>query len=582
MLRSSPTPLPTPTTAELVAECRSLHIAGLFQSCGLLASLLLSSLTQPPPLSSAPGTTPHHHDQRSLHANVVTETHVLLAQCHEARGEHKRAVVHYEKALLHSNACTAPADVRTAAGLSAAALTPGRSGKVTGAATPKRKSVAAAATTAAAAAAGLDADLRERMGSACVKAGDTRAAFTVLEQIAEKDRSPAVCKMLAGIYEDRGDKGKAAKCLHHVLLSHPAAAEVFEWLVRLGESMTSILAAVPPQHPWLRLYVESVGHMWSCSFDRALDGFLALHHQYPGTVRFMTLAAECSSKGDKTNQAMDIYDQIRLLDPYSCDSMDEYAFLLKRQNLSVLLNKLSQELMEVTKVRPEPWLAMARYCETKDDLDQAQSLAQKAIDIDPKCHAAYVCKGGIALALGEYADAVVAYRRAHSLRRDLSTFEGLMESYVGMKRLSEAIQIATDAAKLMPRDARVFTLVGTVHSHSSTGKERARVSFQKALSLDPGCMAAVMGQVSLLSNESKWEEASKLMEDYVDRNNNHVYHTRLGQIYMLMTDHEKAFEHFTIALSYDPDYEAARFELSKAERLIGGIEDEDMDDGVGL
>ena len=74
--------------------------------------------------------------------------------------------------------------------------------------------------------------------------------------------------------------------------------------------------------------------------------------------------------------------------------------------------------------------------------------------------------------MGKPADAIVHYRFAHKHARDLTSYRGLMECYIGVRRIKEALSISKEALTYMPDSARALTLVGVVVSHMPSGKEQ--------------------------------------------------------------------------------------------------------------
>ena len=75
------------------------------------------------------------------------------------------------------------------------------------------------------------------------------------------------------------------------------------------------------------------------------------------------------------------------------------------------------------------------------------------------------------------------------------------------------------------------------------------------------------------------------LEENLLHHNTHLFHTRLADIYMITKCFDKALQHYTTALSIQPDYEKARIGMEKLEKLISGVDEEDEEDddmGHGL
>lgn len=56
-------------------------------------------------------------------------------------------------------------------------------------------------------------------------------------------------------------------------------------------------------------------------------------------------------------------------------------------------------------------------------------------------------------------------------------FAGLVQSYLAISKVKEALYIAREAMKTMPQSAKALKLVGDVHAKSSSGREKVCVVF---------------------------------------------------------------------------------------------------------
>ena len=107
-------------------------------------------------------------------------------------------------------------------------------------------------------------------------------------------------------------------------------------------------------------------------------------------------------------------------------------------------------------------------------------------------------------------DACVVYRKAHRMNRDLLSFQGLIESYIGMSRIKEALAVAKEAIQLMPKNPKMLTLVGVVLSHTPNGREKAKKAFENALNLDPQCTEAAIAIVSTNIAKKEWQTSIEM------------------------------------------------------------------------
>ncbi|KAJ3414842.1 Anaphase-promoting complex subunit 7 [Chytridiales sp. JEL 0842] len=261
--------------------------------------------------------------------------------------------------------------------------------------------------------------------------------------------------------------------------------------------------------------------------------------------------------------------------------MDQYTYLLCSAGNFIQANKLAEDLIRLGENRPEGYVAMASYLETKGDLKTAVGYVDRAISLDREHAQAYVVKGSLLLSLNRPVEAISAFRVSHRLSRNVVTYRGLMECYLSLNRLKEALSMAKESVMLMPQSARALTLVGIVLSHMPNGAERARMAFNKALAVDPKCGEAVIALVGALNGEQKFDESIKILENCLNYQNSHLFHTRLAEVCILAKNYDKANDHFNTALTLNPEYEVAREGLVKLEKIIGGIDETEDEDEEG-
>ncbi|KAI9347619.1 hypothetical protein BDR26DRAFT_854404, partial [Obelidium mucronatum] len=260
--------------------------------------------------------------------------------------------------------------------------------------------------------------------------------------------------------------------------------------------------------------------------------------------------------------------------------MDQFARILQTQGTHIQLNRLATDLMALSEDRPEPWIVMARYCETKGDMDRAMHLVEKSLLLGSNHAEGHLLKGSLLLGQSKPQEAITSFRTAHQLSPGLESYRGLMESYIACKRTKEALAIAKEAIQRMPNNAKAVVLVGCVFSHMPDRKAQAASAFARALEMDPKCTEALYALVSSLVGDSKHKEAVALLQNNLIHTNNHITHTRLGDIYTCMKEYDRAMDHYNIALKIDGAYEAARTGFERVEKLIGKMDEDGADQSM--
>ncbi|KAJ3287774.1 Anaphase promoting complex subunit 7 [Rhizoclosmatium sp. JEL0117] len=281
----------------------------------------------------------------------------------------------------------------------------------------------------------------------------------------------------------------------------------------------------------------------------------------------LQLATYHVKEGDYA-EAKTLFQLIRQRDPYFIKGMDLYARILQRDAPPLELNIFATTLLSIAPHAPEPWVAMARYCESKQDWDRAMHLVDKSLSLDSAHVEGYLLKGTLYLSLAKSHEAVSSFRQAHTLSPSYESYRGLMESYIASKRTAEALATAKEAMQRMKENARAIVLVGVVLSHIPGRQPQARLAFQKALTLDPRCTEAIFALASSYSSEQNHRAAAQFLTKSLLHINNHVIHTRLGDVYAVMKEYEVAMEHYNIALKMAPEYEGAVGGFGRVEKLI--------------
>ena len=273
------------------------------------------------------------------------------------------------------------------------------------------------------------------------------------------------------------------------------------------------------------------------------------------------------------------------------------------------LAQLAADLLDIDDERAEPWVCLALLNLANEEHEKALAYADKAIAIDQQHQYAHWLRGSILLSSRQPENAVVSFFRANDLRRDIPSYEGLVESYLAAAKYKEAICTAKEAISSAPRDARAITLVGLALSQAPAsqkdgeGKERAKKALKRAMALDPGAPRALFALVDLHCTEGDYDACVQLLQDAIDDgkkeasdattpaaasghavtwNKEHpdVMQAKLAEMYTLKGDYTEALECYHIAISQNPQNGLAIQGLERLEKTIRGIDpDEEMEEG---
>ena len=179
---------------------------------------------------------------------------------------------------------------------------------------------------------------------------------------------------------------------------------------------------------------------------------------------------------------------------------------------------------------------------------------------------AHRLRGAILLADSRPEHAAVSFFRSNEIVPDVTSYEGLVDSYLAAGKYKEAIIAAREAINAAPRDPRAVTLVGLalaqgqLGADSGEGMEKAKRALRKALTLDPSALRPLMALVSIHVHEKDYDTCIDLLKQGIEgttdsQNLLHgqdVLQSRLGEIYMLSENYKEAIASFHAAIAMNP------------------------------
>ncbi len=506
----------------------------------------------------------------------LLKSFVIYADALKAKGDSRRAVEYYKQALNQRK------NIRT----SSSSLS---SGSNTSTKTSERKADSSKALLI------LEADIKFRIARCYAALNHRQAALKMLESISTRYRTPSMLLWLGRLYRESGMDRPTLNAYQEALSNSPYALKASLTLLRLGVDASDVAELVLKRadnddHGWLSKFIEAHGKFSLNQHADALSAFVSLDKEVPNNAHVLvnlgTLQVELNDK----KAAIILFQKARAADSKSLYGLDTYASLIRHQRDHSRLNSLTRELMDINDTRPEPWIAVALFFDLRGDTMSAIQFVCKALELDPLHVQGYHLKGTLQLAMSQPELSVTAFYKAYSIRRDFAAYKGLVNAYLEIPKVSEALRTAKEALQLMPKDARALLLVGRVLAHSpGEGRKKAGRWYVKALKLDPLCFEAATAFADLYLAQRKsmpdsdLTPAIQMLTQCLQHRSEDYLHVKLGDVYTAAADYGNALTQYHDALSIDPDFEAAKIGIERLEKLLRGVDpDADEDGDYGL
>ncbi|KAG7359749.1 tetratricopeptide repeat protein [Nitzschia inconspicua] len=441
--------------------------------------------------------------------------------------------------------------------------------------------------------------------------GNVVEAASVLEMIPRKERDLTIYMFLGQLYLACGRTNSACECFLNSLIKNPMTMEAIEWLAAIGttdkmvvfdaidKGFETMAAEESSDFHGDNVTVAPIKEFAAAHFARgrhhsgmALQMFRALDKKYPNNTYILLKIAYLQNQMNDEAGAARTFSLVRQLDRCTVDDMDLYGQILARQNAMDQLNDLASSLLEVDDKRPEAWSTLALYHEARHDHDKALAFVDKAIAMDHGSAFAHRLKGAILLAQNRPDHASVSFFKSNELVKDISSYEGLVDSYLAAGKHNEAICAAREASISAPRDARAVTLLGLAlqqGAETTESKVRAKRALRNALTLDPSALRPLLSLVQLHAQEKDYDTCIELLKQGIEGSSEakssplqglDMLHMKLGEIYMAAENYKEALGAYHAALAINPMNLEVQRCLDRLEAIVRGVDNADNSEDV--
>ncbi|KAJ7377277.1 Anaphase promoting complex subunit 7 [Desmophyllum pertusum] len=428
-------------------------------------------------------------------------------------------------------------------------------------------------------------EVKYKMSQCYVHLKEYREATAILEGISQKQRSLKINMSLAKLYQRQGMERSAISCYKEVLRVCPLALEAVIGLLSLGvpgSEVTSLTSSSTSGMDWLGSWIKGQVLAASGKHAKGAQALKTLETQcLRDNVELLCNTAEMFYNAGDYNNAKSFFQRAHSLDPCVLQGMDTYAFLLSQGGCGngEGLEKLAKNLIQVTQLKPEPWIAMGHFCNATSRKPRAVYFAQKAHTIDSRNVQALVLKASLLQALEKQQESLLHFREAVKLAPwNFEAQKGLVECYMSAKRHKEALTVAKNAHKTLGANPRTLTLCASVMAHEPSSYDKATSMLEKSLAQDETYTDAVCLLAEIMGKKQEYDKAIALLRKHMSHDRTPRLHQLLGDYLALTSDYQEALDHYTQALSMNPGDSKAMEGIQNVERANGGEVDHDSGD----
>lgn len=411
-----------------------------------------------------------------------------------------------------------------------------------------------------------DIDIKYKIYLCHEKLREHDQAMDILQSVPGKQRTVKINMALAKLYHQGGLERSAITGYKEVLRECPLALEAAEGLLSLGVSGVEVNSMVVQFHyvsgimEWFPGWIKAHALTHSREYPQAIAAFKHLDERTPlrgNHILLVNLGELYYYQGDNRNALLTLQ-RAHAVDPTMQKGLDILAAVLASDRRTADLEQLVTTSWNSSEHAPEVWTALSYLLYTNGTLTRAAYPAQKACFLSPRNVEALVLKGTILYDLKKYQDAAAHFREAFQVAPyRYEPHRGLVDCYVAMHRLREAVTIASNACKQLNNAPRALTLYASVLMKDPVTVCKAKTLLEKALAQDETYLPAVYLLTEILEQEMNLETAVALLEKQAAINPTCKLHQMLGDLHSRLDDEQKAIEYYHHALNLDPHNQRA-------------------------
>ncbi|OHT08902.1 TPR Domain containing protein [Tritrichomonas foetus] len=365
--------------------------------------------------------------------------------------------------------------------------------------------------------------------------------------------------------------------VHHlmeVLKIYPLAIELVEDLLFVGAPIKDILSHIPQS--CAKIYMQSLHHTYHSEFKQAIECF---SENIINIIPTPTCVLNRICINAMLSGEMTLFDSTAAQLPLDdLEIIDLRASRLKQLKKTDELTNLVQIALNTDEFHANSWLAFSHLLEMNGDHQKALQATRKELLIDRFSRRGFMRHGDLRVQRNDTRKALTAYTKAHQLHEGVDSFSAIVQCCCMLEDWKTAEAFAAKALLAYPASSEhgADSIIMMGLAMRSRDPATAINLLKTALEKSPSNNTALNALIGIKVKEDDLEAAERFLREYREQNRDFYYYLKLGEIYSLKRDYQKALEFVATAARFDPTNERAKDMLEQLESLI---RDNDSSDG---
>ncbi len=201
---------------------------------------------------------------------------------------------------------------------------------------------------------------------------------------------------------------------------------------------------------------------------------------------------------------------------------------------------------------------------SRDDYGRALPYFEKAVEIDPNYAESWYQAGFCYGILGRHNEALKASRQAARLRPDWAeTYVNIGASSFALGKFADALDAYNQAARLNNTSADIQYSLGLTLNKLNRADEEI-LAYKRAVALKPDHAAAIEKLGLAYFKQKRFKESVAAFEQLKAYKSDAKTYNYLGESYLEAGQTQESVDEFNSAVSVNPDFDKARYNLGRA------------------